>query len=129
MAKRIANKTTRRAGPPAASQPMLPNIVTGALGIGSQVGRAALKTAQDALAAAARFVAGAARAPEPQGRRPAAAPDSRLPEAALNAIVEARRRERGAAMASPGSAKRRPPTRSRSRTEPAVARSRRRMRG
>jgi len=130
MAKRTVKRTTRRTAPAPASQPMLPNIVTGALGVGSQVGRAALRTAQDALTAAARFVASAAKAPEPKVTRPAGPRDSRLPEAALNAIVEARRRERREASAAPPElAKRKPPARRPSRTEPPAARSRRRMRG
>jgi hypothetical protein len=128
MARRTSKRTRRRTAPPEASQPMVPNVVTGALGVGSQVGRAALKTAQDALAAAARFVAGAAKTSEPKVTRPAGPPDSRLPEAALNAIVEARRRERAKAMGPRGSAKRKPPSGSSSRTESSAGRSRRRKR-
>jgi hypothetical protein len=126
MARPTSKRTARRTARPATSQPALPNIVTGALDVGSQVGRAAIKTAQGALAAAARFVVGAPKAPEPKVTPPSGPPDSRLPEAALNAIVEARRRARTEAGAR-GSAKRKPPTGSSSRTESSAPRSRRRM--
>lgn len=100
MAKRAPKragrtKTARSATP---SQPMLPNIVAGALAVGTEVGRAALKAAQEVLGAAGRLAARAATSPsEPKPLGPAGRPvtgDSRLPEAQLNAIAEARRRER-----------------------------------
>jgi hypothetical protein len=108
---------------------MLPNIVTGALGFGSQLGRAALRTAQDVLTAAARFVGGAARVSEPMVTAPPRTVDSRLPEAALNAIVEARRREREQTVRRRRPATRKPPTRSPSRTESSAVRQRQRMMG
>lgn len=54
MAKRAPKragraKTTTTAKP---TQPMLPNIVAGALAVGTEVGRAALRAAQDVLGAA-----------------------------------------------------------------------------
>jgi hypothetical protein len=127
MARRISKKPARRAAPPAAAQPLLPNIVTGALDVGSHVGRFALRTAQDALAAAARLVVGTPG--EAKATRPSGAPDSRLPAAALNAIVDARRRQRGGAVVSTPSRRRKPPARTPSRAAASAARSRRRMKG
>ena len=121
MAKRAPKragrvKTTTTAKP---TQPMLPNIVAGALAVGTEVGRAALRAAQDVLGAAGRLAARAAtRSAEPKILGPAGPPiagDSRLPEAQLNAIAEARR-----------PASRKPLARSTSQTGKARARRRRR---
>jgi len=132
MAKRTPKparrtKTTRGAMP---TQPMLPNIVAGALAVGTEVGRAALKAAQEMLGAAGRLVARAATSPaEPKTLRSAGPPitgDSRLPEAQLNAIAEARRRERNEPAPGPVPASRRPLARSASQTGKAGPRRRRR---
>ena len=124
MAKRAPKragraKTTTTAKP---TQPMLPNIVAGALAVGTEVGRAALRAAQDVLGAAGRLAARAATSSaEPKILGPAGPPiagDSRLPEAKLNAIAEARR-----------PASRKPLARSASQTGKARARRRRRKTG
>ena len=118
----------RTAKPAAPARSILPSIVTGALEIGSQVGRAALSTAQDVLAGAARLVGGSSKLSESLAARPARPADPRLPEAALNAIVEARRRQRAETEAR-RPAGRKPLARSPSRTESTGARPRRPMRG
>ncbi len=95
MAKRAAKrargaKTTRTVP---SMQPMLPSIVLGALAVGTEVGRVALRVAQGAL----RFAAQATTRAEPKifgPARPSVSRDSRLPEAELNAIAGLRRRER-----------------------------------
>lgn len=115
-------RTTRRAAPPTPTQPMLPTIVAGALEMGSHAGRAALRTARDILGAAARLAASSG----PKMARPSAPRDSRLPEAELNAIAGARRRERNQLTARRIPASRKPLTRSPSRAEPSAVRRRRR---
>ena len=132
MAKRAPKRagrtrTTRSATP---TQPMLPNIVAGALAVGTEVGRAALKAAQEVLGAAGRLAARAATSPaEPKTLRPAGPPitgDSRLPEAQLNAIADARRRERNEPAPRHVPVSRKPLARSASQTKAAGARRRRR---
>ena len=114
-------------------QPMLPNVVAGALAVGSGVGRAALKAAQEVLGAAGRLAARAGiRFAEPKTLGLAGSPitgDSRLPEAQLNAIAEARRGEGSEPPARHVPAGRKPLARSTSQTGKAGARRRRRKTG
>jgi hypothetical protein len=132
MAKRAPKragrtKTARSATP---TQPILPSIVAGALAVGTEVGRAALKAAQEVLGAAGRLAARAATSPADLNiLRPAGLPvtgDSRLPEAQLNAIAEARRRKQDAPASRHVPASRKPLARSASQTAKARARRRRR---
>jgi len=118
MAKRAREraertKATRSTTP---TRPMLPSIVAGALAMGTEVGRAALKAAQEVLGAAGRLAARAAISPaEPKmvgPAEPSFAGDSRLPEAELKAIAEGRRRERNEPAPRHAPARRKPLARS-----------------
>jgi len=132
MAKRAPKRAgrTKTAGSATPTRPMLPSIVAGALAVGTEVGRAALKAAQEVLGAAGRLAARAATSPaEPKTLGPAGRPvtgDSRLPEAQLNAIAEARRRERTEPASRDVPASRKPLARSAPQTRKAGARGRRR---
>lgn len=128
----MAKRAPKRAGPTKTTTSVtrtsriLPSLVAGALAVGT----AALKVAQEVLGAAGRLAARAGlSAAEPKTLRPAGPPitgDSRLPEAQLNAIAEARRRERDEPAPSHGPASRKPLARSASQTGKAGARRRRR---
>lgn len=132
MAKRVPERIgrTKTARSGTSTPPTLPSIVAGALAVGTEVGRAALKAAQEVLGAAGRLAARAATSPaEPKTLGLAGRPvtgDSRLPEAQLNAIAEARRRERNEPASRHVPAGRKPLARSESRTRKAGARRRRR---
>jgi hypothetical protein len=97
MAKRAPNRAGRAktASSATSTSPRLPAIVAGAWAMGTGVGRAALKAAQDVLGAAGRLAARATTAAGPKTMglaRPPTTGDSRLPEAQLNAIAEAGRK-------------------------------------
>ncbi len=131
MAKRAPNRAgrTKTASSATSTSPKLPSIVAGAWAVGTGVGRAALKAAQDVLGAAGRLAARAttAAAPKTMGlARPPSTGDSRLPEAQLNAIAEAGRRGRSEPVPRDVPASRKPLARNVS--QPAKAGTRRRRR-
>ena len=128
MTKRAPNRTgrTKTARSAPSTSPMLPSIVAGALAMGT----AALTAAQGVLGAAGRLAARATLGSAASKRIGFASPpitgDSRLPEAQLDAIAEAGRRERSEPVARDVPASRKPLARNVSRSGKAGARRRRR---
>ena len=124
MVKRASKRAggAKKAGKTKPAQPMLPNIVAGALAVGTEVGRVALKTARHIMAAAGRIT----ERPAPAVMELVASPsrrDSRLPEAKLNAIAGARRLEPSQASARRIPTGRKPLSRTPSRTGQSTAKA------